>query len=232
MTCRPSLPLPNPFQHGHISGRVLLVTFFLCSSLFFPYDSFILANEVSQEKLDQLLQRVEKQASGTKTVQCSFLQERTLTIFSNPVVFKGKMVLSRPDKLRWENIDPIPSALVFSGNRGLRCNDDAPPVHFDLQTDPVMKMVAEQIWTWADGDYERLKNKFSISLIENNSIELIPATPTENIIQAIKVTFEKKTLQPMTVEVLEKGGDSTRINFYDYFLNKPVDDTWFTSCSP
>ena len=192
----------------------------------------VFAGEQDKEELDHLLKRVEEQASGTKTVQCSFLQERTLTIFSKPVLFKGKMLLSRPDKLRWENIDPIPSALVFSGDRGLRCNDDAPPVHFDLQTDPVMKMVAEQIWTWADGDYERLKNKFSISLIDDHTIELIPAEATENVIQAIRVTFERKTLQPITVEVLEKGGDSTKINFHDYLLNQPVDDAWFTACSP
>jgi len=222
----------NRYTHGYRLSRVFLAAFLLYSCSFFSPGSVLFANEGNQEQLDQLLQRVEHQASGTRTVQCSFIQERTLTIFSKPVLFKGQMPLSRPDKLRWENLDPIPSALVFSGDKGLRCNDDAPPVHFDLQTDPVMKMVAEQIWTWADGDYERLKNKYRIRLVDDNAIELIPADTTGNVIQTIRVTFDQKTLQPSTVLVQERGGDSTKISFYDYLLNQPVDDALFTTCSP
>ena len=222
----------NRYMYVYRLGRVFLTALLIYSCSFFSPDFVLFANESNQEQLDQLLQQVEQQATGTRTVQCLFIQERILTIFSKPVLFKGRMLLSRPDKLRWENLDPIPSALLFSGDRGLRCNDDAPPVHFDLQTDPVMKMVAEQIWTWANGDYKRLKNKFRISLVDDTTIGLIPTETTNNVIQTIRVTFERKTLQPITVQVLEKGGDSTQINFYDYQLNQPVDDAWFTTCSP
>ena len=232
MACFPPSPHTIPFKPLAAKGRGFFAALILCSSLFFFSSSLVLAGETSREPLDQLLQQVEEKASGTKTVQCSFLQERILTIFSKPVLFRGKMLLSRPDKLRWETIEPIPSALVFSGDMGLRCNDDVPPVRFDLQTDPVMKMVAEQIWTWADGDYERLRNKFNIKLIEEHTIELVPASPTGQVIQSIKVSFGQETLQPITVEVLENGGDSTRIRFSDYHLNQPVADAWFTTCSP
>ncbi len=212
--------------------KISRIIFLILSLIMIAPGSIAAAGEVNQKPLDIFLQQVEQEAEDTQTVQCSFIQERTLTIFAKPVIFKGQMQLSRPDKLRWENIDPIPSSLVFSGSRGLRCNDDAPPVHFDLQTDPVMKMVAEQIWTWADGNYEKLKNTFTITLAGESTIELIPAESGSHVIKMIRVTFNRETLQPDTVLVLEQGGDSTKIRFFDYELNQPIAEDRFTSCAP
>lgn len=215
-----------------IVNKIFLLSLFLCGCLFISPCILTASEDKENSQLDNLLQQVEKQAENTQSVQCEFTQERNLTIFAKPVRFTGRMLLSRPDKLRWENIDPIPSALIFSGDKGLRCNDDAPSVQFDLRTDPVMKMVAEQIWTWADGNYEQLKNRYRISLADHASIKLLPDETADNAIVSITVTFDQKTLHPVTVQVMETGGDSTTINFHDYRLNQPIDDALFTTCTP
>ncbi len=183
------------------------------------------------DPLDQLLESIESKVAVTKTVQASFTQKRFLKIFIKPVTFKGKLVLVRPDKLRWENISPVPSVMIFSGDQGLRCNADSEPVHFDLQTDPIMKMVSQQIWAWADSSYSRLKNSYSISLKEAGVILLKPLEEkTATAIKSIEVRFHEKSLQPEEIIIMEPGNDKTIILFSNYILNQSIKDQSFTSC--
>lgn len=183
--------------------------------------------------LQQLLADVQQKVSKTKTVQCEFEQERNLSLFNQPILFKGKMSLVRPGKLRWENTDPIPSVLIFNDDRGLRCNDDAEPVRFELNNDPIMQMVADQIWTWVDGDYGRLQSRYDVSQVEDYAILLVPLTGEfADVITSITVKFSEQTLQPVIILVQEKEGDSTTIRFNDYRLNEQVSDDLFSSCYP
>jgi outer membrane lipoprotein-sorting protein len=211
-----------------LSASCLLVVLF-CASI------SITAETISDKTtpLDQLLTDIQQKVNSTKTVQCTFEQERNLSVFDRPIVFTGKMELSRPDKLRWENLAPIPSVLIFDGDKGIRCNDDAPPVHFELEKDPIMKMVAEQIWIWVDGDYARMRNKYNITLTGEREIALVPQSGEfAGIITSVRVTFDNRSLQPETIHILEDEGDSTRIRFANYRLNQPVDDMLFTTCYP
>jgi len=210
-----------------------LKSWFSICCLVFLTGSLSHATESGQAQLDQLLEKIQQRVSNTKTVQCEFEQERNLSIFAQPILFSGKMALVRPGKLRWENIDPIPSAMIFAGEKGLRCNDDAEPVHFKLEKDPVMKMVADQIWTWVDGDYAKLQNKYAISLVEDFAIRMTPSTGEfANIITSVTVKFDQQSLQPHTIHIQEAEGDSTIIRFSDYRINEPVPEELFTTCYP
>ena len=218
----------NPFLRTSLFASLLLFIFFSTS--------LCVATATGSSKmtpLDQLLSDIQKKVDTTQTVQCTFEQERNLSIFAQSILFTGKMELSRPDKLRWENLTPIPSVLIFAGDKGMRCNDDAPPVHFELEKDPMMKMVAEQIWTWVDGDYARLLSKYDITLSGAHEIKLIPQKREfADTITSVRVTFDNQSLQPETIHIQETEGDSTTIHFTGYRLNQPVDDTLFSACYP
>lgn len=184
-------------------------------------------------RLNKLLADIQDRVNNTKTVQSSFEQERNLSLFTRPIIFTGKLTLSRPDKLRWENIDPVPSVLIFSGETGLRCNDDAEPVHFDLKNDPMMQMIADQLWTWVDGDYGRLQNRYDINSTGAYEITLHPqSVDLAGSIDYVQVRFDPENLQPEKILIQEKEGDSTTIDFGDYLLNQPIDDILFTTCYP
>lgn len=183
--------------------------------------------------LEELLAGIREKVDSTRTVQAAFTQQRDLALFTRPIVFTGRMALRRPDQLRWENVEPIPSVLIFSGDKGMRCNEDAPPVHFELAGDPVMNMIAEQIWTWVDGRYGRLRDKYAVSLTKPNAILLIPQRGEfAGIIESVRVAFDPQSLQPEQIIIEETGGDSTTIHFTNYRLNEPVPDRLFKTCYP
>lgn len=213
--------------------RVWQVVFCLAALLLGSSSSPAVETGNNVKSLDQLLDAVHQRVNDTRTVQCTFEQERNLSVFAQPIVFQGKMALVRPGKLRWENTAPIPSVLIFNGDEGIRCNDDAKPVRFALDKDPIMKMVAEQIWTWIDSNYQRLRDRYDISLSGPQAIQLMPRSGEfAGIITAVTIEFDAKSLQPRTILIRETSGDTTTIRFSDYRLNEPVKDLLFTTCYP
>ena len=106
---------------------------FLTVLCFFP------AAALAAPELDKFFQEIQAASAQVQSFSSEFVQERRLALFTDPVIFHGKLTVIRPDRLRWEFTAPVPSALIFDGKKGIRCNDKAPPAHFDLGTDPVMR---------------------------------------------------------------------------------------------
>ena len=182
--------------------------------------------------LDALLLDIQTKSNQFESLTCKFTQERRLSLFNQPVLFHGTLAIIRPDHLRWEFIDPVPSVLIFSGNMGLRCTDNTPPVHFDLASDPIMRMVAEQLWTWLNGNYKKLEDTYTVSLRAPSSLLI---TPKDHgfaaFIQSIAITFSTESRQPELVEITEPGGDKTIIRFHGFIFNTQLPAATFTQCS-
>ncbi len=190
------------------------------------------ADSGREEGLDALLSDIQNKSNQFQSLTCQFSQERHLSLFSRPVLFKGTLAIIRPDHLRWEFRDPVPSVLIFSGNMGLRCTDNTPPVHFDLASDPIMRMVAEQLWTWLNGNYKKLEDTYAVSLRAPSSLLITPKDQgVAGFIQSIAITFSTESRQPELVEITEPGGDKTIIRFHDFIFNVQLPAATFTQCS-
>ncbi len=201
---------------------------FIATSILLLPSSPAFSKDIS---LEELLLDIRKKSSALTTLSCDFTQKRSLALFNKPIVFQGQLALIRPDKLRWEFISPVPSVLIFNGDKGIRCNDNDKPVKFDLANDPVMKMVAEQLWTWLDGDYSRLEKEYAIKKTGDSAILVTPKNQkTSNLIKNISIVFDGENRQPKSVTILEPGGDKTLITFNDYQLSPTLPDTTFTTC--
>lgn len=213
-----------------------LIGFTLCAEV-----CAVASNDISNKSdkqygqnisLQELLEQVEKRSDEIDAFQCRFKQEKILALFANPVTFHGELTVDRPDKLRWEFHSPIPSVLVLNGERGLRCTDQVQPISFDLAADPVLRTVAEQLWLWLGGSYKQLKETYRIKAKGEVGIEITPLESSiREYVAKISITFDPESKQPDTVEILEPGGDLTRLFFYDYSLNPGLSDQLFTSCT-
>ncbi len=185
----------------------------------------------SDEELQSFLKEIQDASDEVRSFSSSFVQERKLALFTEPVIFHGSLTVVRPDRLRWEFTSPVPSVLIFSGERGMRCNADAPPVSFDLGSDPIMRTVAEQLWLWLGGDYSRLEFLYNMEKTGPNTLAITPKEEAvAKFITTIAITFNKTARQPEKVEIAEPGGDSTTISFQSYVLNSSTPDILFTVC--
>ncbi len=207
-------------------NTAFLLTLILCISV-----SPTPAAEMDKD-LQSFLKEINNHSKMIKSLSCKLTQEKHLALFSKPVIFHGRLAIVRPEKLRWEFSQPISSILLFNGSKGLRCNDGVPPVHFDLDSDPVMKIVAEQLWTWLSSDYEKLAGQYRLELKEETKLLLTPLeTNFSDFISQIIISFHPENKQPERVEIREPGGDKTILFFYDFELDLPLEDSLFNKCS-
>ncbi|BCL61668.1 hypothetical protein DGMP_23610 [Desulfomarina profundi] len=218
-------------RYGKTSVENSILLFFLLSILLFSVSIPVCAWSSQQDDLQSFLEKIQKKANLTRSFSADFSQEKILTLFARPVHFKGKLYIVRPDRLRWEFISPVPSALIFRGEEGLKCGDGPAPRHFSLSEDPVMKVVAGQLWLWLGGDYMKMAKMFTLKKTGNSTLQVTPVDKNiADFISSVSIVFDEKSLQPRKVEITEAGGDLTRIVFYATVINSRLDEKLFSQC--
>lgn len=202
-----------------------------CILLFSALSSSAMAEATTNDGLETFLQKIQDSSDQVRSLSCDFTQEKILTLFANPIFFDGKLYIVRPDRLRWEFTSPVPSTLILNGDEGVRCYDKTAPDKFQLSADPVMKMVARQLWLWLGGDYKRLAQLYKLERQGGSILKIFPEDKeTADFITSVTIVFDEKSLQPLKVEIMEPGGDLTRINLHSSVINRPLPEELFTSC--
>lgn len=209
--------------HSTINGVVLCFVLLLACTTF--------AEDTDQGDLSLFLHKIEKASDSFSSFHANFRQEKELSLFSRPMIFHGEIIVVRPDKLRWQFTAPVPSVLLLDGDKGMRCSEGAQPVEFDLTTDPVMRSVAEQLWLWLGGEYAQLSESFAI---EKSGSAALTITPKDDdvarFIETVSITFDESSMQPRRVEIVEPGGDLTRLLFNNYTFGVSVAPDTFRHC--
>ncbi len=214
-----------------IISRVSIILLLLLTVVLSPASGIAVEKAMS---LDEFLDRVEKESAAIDSFSCDFRQVRHLAIFPTPVEFSGRLILVRPDRLRWEFREPLPSVLVLNGKKGLKCSGEGPVREFSLDNDPVMRMVATQLWAWTSGSYRQLGDVFTFELRPGPVLVMTPLNSgAASFIERIRVVFDPVTFQPVEVEISEPGGeDRTVIHFSGYQHNIRPEDNLFSECRP
>jgi outer membrane lipoprotein-sorting protein len=177
-----------------------------------------------------VLARLRELAAGVETLSSDFRQEKYLAIFRDVLPASGRFYYRRPDCLRWEMTAPIATGFVLCGDRGWRWRDRESRVEdFEIAREPVMKIVADQLLAWTRVDIDRLQREYDIR-VENPApvtLRLTPRGAAADFLDHLLVRFAPSGEHVQQVEVHEKGGDYTRITFYNTRVNVPLADGLF-----
>ncbi|MBA4389736.1 MAG: hypothetical protein C0399_02210 [Syntrophus sp. (in: bacteria)] len=167
--------------------------------------------------------RIEKTVSIINAVASEFRQERRLAMLKEPVVSSGRFYYEKPDKLRWEFISPDPSGFLVNGKFAKQWKGkNNPPEAFDLQQNPVIRLIVDQLMAWTKADFAWIEQRYVIFVVKENPIvlKLVPRSSKEKkYIDQILISFEADTHYTSAVDIIEKGGDSTHIRFLNMIIN-------------
>ena len=175
--------------------------------------------------------RISKTVSGVKTIAGSFRQERRLAMLTRPVVSTGRFYCEKPDRLRWELLSPEPSGFVVNGELAKQWKGkEGPSGAFEAKQNPLIRLIVEQIFAWATADLKWLEQRYGINVVQEDPIilKLVPRSSKEKkYIDHLRISFEPGTNYVHIVNILEKGGDSTRIEFFDIIVNSQLQQGLF-----
>ena len=167
--------------------------------------------------------RISKTVSGIKTLAGAFRQERRLAMLARPSVSTGRFYCMKPDKLRWELINPEPSGFLVNGDQAKQWKGkEGPSDAFETRQNPLIKLIVDQIFAWTTADLAWLEQRYVINVVQDDPIilKLVPRSSKEKkYIDHLRISFEAGTNYVHVVNILEKGGDSTRIEFSDLVIN-------------
>lgn len=167
--------------------------------------------------------RIEKAVSAIHAVTSEFRQERRLAMLKEPVVSTGRFYYEKPDKLRWEFISPDPSGFLVNGKLAKQWKGkNNPPEVFEPQQNSAIRAIVDQILAWTKADFAWIEQRYAVSIVKEDPIvlKLVPRSSKEKkYIDYILISFEVDTNYANAIDIVEKGGDSTRIKFLNMIIN-------------
>ena len=161
-----------------------------------------------------------------QSIQCRFVQTKTMAMLAEPTVSEGTMVFVAPDRLRWEYTTPYPFSLVVNGDRIVKVTDGKEEV-LSGKSGRMYQGILSMILDSASGKKLFDTSSFDIAMFDDNNCWKAEMTPKrrdmKRMFSQLVFYFDKTTQVISHVEFVEAGGDVTSIRFEDIKVNEEVE---------
>ncbi len=190
----------------------------------------LLSGSAAASPLDEALARIEAARAGVRTLRADFVQEKVVTLFAETVRSSGKLVVRRPDRLRWEVRAPDESLFVIAGP-AVRYRLPGARGNVDVRTAGALGAVLRDLVAFLAGPFADVRGRYRLALAETSPLVLV-ATPTSRdvtrSVRALRLRFSRdlRVLEGVVIE--EPGGDRADIRFSNVRINPQVPDSTFT----
>ena len=126
------------------------------------------ASALSAKQQEEVIDKINTAVSGMKSMSCSFVQTKYLSLLSDKMVSEGKMYYEQPNRLRWEYMSPYNYLFVFNGTKVYVGNTSKKDV-IDTNTNKIFKEIARIMMNTVTGKALSSKTDFTISVSSTQS---------------------------------------------------------------
>ena len=192
----------------------------------------LIASPASAQTNDAAIrQKISTIASQIKSMQCDFVQTKSMRMLNDKLVAKGQMYYSQSKKLRWEYTSPYAYTFILNGSQVLLKKGDRNDV-IDVNQNKVFKEVARIMMNSVTGsclaDDKDFKSTISTTPTEW-VVKMIPQNKNlRQIFTQMVLHFNRQRGMVSVVELLEKNGDTTVIELRNVRTNTAIDAKIFS----
>ena len=203
----------------------------LLSMLFAIMGSWVFAQtQLTETQSQEVIKQLTQKASSMQTMQCHFVQEKTMAMLAEPTVAEGTMHYASPDKMRWEYNTPYAFALIVNGERIIKVTDGK-AMELDANSNRMYQGMMSLIIGSASGKKLFDTSAFDVVLFDDNAFWKAEMTPKrrdmKRMFSQLVFRFDKKTNSISRVEFIGTGGDVTSIRFEEIILDEAIRDEKF-----
>jgi outer membrane lipoprotein-sorting protein len=185
---------------------------------------------ITGSQLNQLLVDAEQNFAEIKTIKTMFSQEKSLSIFTEPVISKGFCLFKAPDQIRLEYTEPFKSSLIVNHDQIYKYEFYAGQwKKLDSADKEIMLTVMDNIGSWLKGKFKDPK-VYDISAMngDNKTIFLVPKHDAfKKFIQSFELGLNHQMNGLDYIIIHENEKDYTKINFHNDVVNEDISDTVF-----
>ena len=199
--------------------------------LFLALNSFSQGYQVltsAQQK--DVLNQISQASAKINTLECKFTQKKSISVLSETVVSQGMMYFKKDNHLRWQYNSPYQYLFILSAGK-VMIKSENKTEKYDTDKNKIFKEISEIMLGGVSGKMLVDDKKFKAEFSGNSSsikVVLFPKNKDlQKLMKSITLTFSKKDWTVNSIEMLEKGGDSSLITFTEKNVNKAVSDDLF-----
>lgn len=165
---------------------------------------------------DKVLDAIVAAGRETVSIDCDFVQTRNSSLLASAAVSGGSMSYRSPDCLKWEYAYPVVLSLSVEGGKVKVVRDGAVEVS-GTGADRMFSQIARMVLNGISGRSLTDGRAFSTVVSQEDGEYVAHMTPVgggaRQMLSALTVHFDRKSLGAVKIEIYEKGGDSTVIEF-------------------
>jgi outer membrane lipoprotein carrier protein len=188
------------------------------------------AETLTAKQQQDAITKINASAAALKSMDCSFVQTKNLSMLNEKMVSKGRMVYRQSDKLRWEYTSPYQYLFIFNGTKVYVGNKSRKDV-IDTNSNKVFKEVARIMMNTVTGKALSNQTDFTVSVASNGSTYVVTLVPKKKDLKQmfykIVLTFTKSDIMISEVDIYEKNGDRSNIVLKNIVTNTPVNESLF-----
>ncbi len=179
----------------------------------------------------KIIRQINAVASSMKTMQCDFVQTKTIKMLNDKMVSKGKMYYQQSDKLRWEYTSPYTYTFVLNGSKVLISKGKRNDV-INVEQSKFFKEIARIMMNSVVGkcltDTKDFKTSIQTTTAEYIATLLPQQKQMKQMFQKIILHFNRQKSVVTTVELVEKNGDRTVIELKNIKTNSAINAKVFS----
>lgn len=186
---------------------ISLIIGFVLSGLMLQAQENAADNSVAQD--------ITNRFKAVETLQSDFVQEKHMTLLSEPVISKGYLAFSKnPAQIRWEYTEPFHNGFLLTGAKTFRLEKGTKtPVKNSMA-----RNLATQMMMWLTFDLTELAKTYEVDFFDGG-VTLTPKTPNAAL-EKITAWFSSKNPQALEkIRLDELGGDYTLLLFQNPQIN-------------
>lgn len=199
-----------------------LIIWILC---FLPVLSF--AQKATQA---QLIEKISTEAQNLKSLQCDFVQTKTVKLLNEKMVSKGKMAYQQANKLHWEYTTPYSYTFILNDTKvSLQKNKRNDVI--DVSKNKMFKEIASIMMSSVVGKCLSDTKSFKTTITEGTNEYIATLLPQRKEMKQMftQIILHFNTRQGIVtlVEMKEKNGDATVIVLQNIKKNIKIDAKTF-----
>lgn len=167
----------------------------------------------------EVVRKLDAAKAGVTTLAGEFTQRNRVKLFKQELTSRGRMYFARPRHIRWEYTAPDASTLILDGSKATLSTPGAPPQVFDLDRDPTMRAIFDQLLGWlGPGALESSSADYTLTTAGTAAAPILVLTPKPGsavgkAFSRVELRLDPKTWLVRSILLVEQNGDEKEITF-------------------
>jgi outer membrane lipoprotein-sorting protein len=209
----------------------MIKTLFIIISVCFA--TLLQAAPLSQDEINDLVQRLETVYKNRTSLQANFREERHVAILKDPVINQGKIWFTPPDKIRREIAGNSPSTTVIDGKKMTIYYPHLKTAEqYDLDKRPIIRQSLEALT--AGLNFQRVADYYNIEGTKEGNTYVVTLSPKtaaiRRLVKSLTLTMQTD-LTPEKVDFESPRGERVFISYSDV-KRDPVSDSVYEFTPP